>query len=88
MPKEATKKFVEQGTPPAFAVFINPKTGKTYCTTPAQLEGGTAPDQKTIDALIKTININDPNSTARLQQGSSEQEGRSPDVRDNGDTKT
>ena len=80
---QATKKFIDQGTPPALAVFVNPKTGKTYCTTPAQLEGGAAPDQRTIDALIKTININDPNSTARLQQRSNDQEERSADVRDN-----
>ena len=80
---QATKKFIDQGTPPALAVFVNPKTGKTYCTTPAQLEGGAAPDQKTIDALIKTININDPNSTARLQQRSNDQEERSTDVRNN-----
>ena len=66
---QATKKFIDQGTPPALAVFVNPKTGKTYCTTPAQLEGGAAPDQRTIDSLIKTININDQNSTASLQQG-------------------
>ena len=78
-----TTELIEQGTPPSLAVVVDPETGKMHYTTPAHRAGGAAPSQRTINSLIKTININDPNSTARLQQRSNDQEERSTDVRDN-----
>ena len=64
-----TTELIEQGAPPSLAVVVDPETGKMHYTTPAHRAGGAAPSQRTINSLIKTININDQNSTTPLQQG-------------------
>ena len=63
-----TTELIEQGAVPALAVVVDPETGKMHYTTPAHRAGGPAPSQRTINSLIKTININDQNSTTSLQQ--------------------